>query len=340
MMVIIAAIQAQLASPSTPSAPTLDTQAATSISATGATLNATFTSGGASVTATGFQYATNAGLSSPSVVPGAVTTSPFTGTLTGLTASTQYWAVAYATNSVGTSYGDTITFTTSAPPASAPTVDTQAAGSVDHESATLNATFTNGGAAVTATGFKYATNSALSSPSDVAGNVTTSPFTGALTGLSASQQYWAVAYATNSVGTSYGDTITFTTSAAPSAFTCGTSTVTYDGHNYTTVQIGSQCWFKENLRNDNYNDGSPITGNLTNSDWRTTTSGAQTVYGEGSATIYGATGYDDETVNLSTWGRLYNYYGMSPRMRNGRSCTMPWGRTQVPKRRPPHGPVL
>gem|GEM_PF-3571031 len=67
----------------------------------------------------------------------------------------------------------------------------------------------------------------------------------ALTGLTAATQYWAVGYAMNSVGTSYGDTITSTTNAAP-VFTCGTSTVTYDGYAYATVQIGTQCWFKEN----------------------------------------------------------------------------------------------
>ncbi|EKE11348.1 MAG: TIR protein, partial [uncultured bacterium] len=31
------------------------------------------------------------------------------------------------------------------------------------------------------------------------------------------------------------------------AFTCGTDTVSYGGKNYQTVQIGTQCWFKENL---------------------------------------------------------------------------------------------
>jgi uncharacterized protein (TIGR02145 family) len=30
-------------------------------------------------------------------------------------------------------------------------------------------------------------------------------------------------------------------------FTCGTSTVSYGGQTYNTVQIGTQCWFKENL---------------------------------------------------------------------------------------------
>ena len=31
------------------------------------------------------------------------------------------------------------------------------------------------------------------------------------------------------------------------AFTCGTSTITYGGITYNTVEIGTQCWFKENL---------------------------------------------------------------------------------------------
>jgi uncharacterized protein (TIGR02145 family) len=149
---------------------------------------------------------------------------------------------------------------------------------------------------VTATGFKYATNALLTSPTDVAGSGTTSPFTASLTGLTASTQYWAVGYATNSVGTSYGDTITFTTSA--SAFTCGT-TVSYDGHNYTTVSIGSQCWFKENLRNDNYRDGTAIPGHLDDTAWSNETSGAQTIYNA------------DSVANFATYGRLYNWYAVT-----------------------------
>jgi uncharacterized protein (TIGR02145 family) len=170
---------------------------------------------------------------------------------------------------------------------------------------------------VTATGFKYATNALLTSPTDVAGSGTSSPFTGSLTGLTASTQYWAVGYATNSVGTSYGDTITFTTSAA-AAFTCGTSTVSYDGHNYTTVLIGTQCWFKENLRNDDYNDATPIPGNLDDATWTATTSGAQTVYGEGASTV--TAGSDNEVANLAAYGRLYNWYAVN----TGKLCPTGW----------------
>jgi uncharacterized protein (TIGR02145 family) len=89
----------------------------------------------------------------------------------------------------------------------------------------------------------------------------------------------------------------------------GASTVTFDGHTYALVGIGTQCWFKENLRSDNYRNGDPIPGNLTDSQWISTTSGAQTVYGEGTSAVY--EGSSDEVANLATYGRLYNWYAVN-----------------------------
>ena len=49
-------------------------------------------------------------------------------------------------------------------------------------------------------------------------------------------------------------------------WTCG-DPLEYQGYNYETVQIGEQCWFAENLRNENFNDGTPINFISENSDW-------------------------------------------------------------------------
>jgi uncharacterized protein (TIGR02145 family) len=78
----------------------------------------------------------------------------------------------------------------------------------------------------------------------------------------------------------------------------GQSSITYDGHSYALVGIGTQCWFKENLRSDNYRNGDAIPGNLTDAQWSNTTGGAQAVY-------------NNEAANLSTYGRLYNWYAVS-----------------------------
>jgi uncharacterized protein (TIGR02145 family) len=74
--------------------------------------------------------------------------------------------------------------------------------------------------------------------------------------------------------------------------------VTFDGHTYDLVQIGTQCWFKENLRSDNYRNGDVIPGNLNDDQWTSTTSGAQAIY-------------DNDNANLATYGRLYNWYAVN-----------------------------
>jgi uncharacterized protein (TIGR02145 family) len=77
---------------------------------------------------------------------------------------------------------------------------------------------------------------------------------------------------------------------------CG-DTQEHDGYDYTTVQIGDQCWFQENLRSEHYGNGEVIPGNLDDATWSTTTAGAQTYY-------------NNEAVNLSAYGRLYNWYAV------------------------------
>ena len=50
---------------------------------------------------------------------------------------------------------------------------------------------------------------------------------------------------------------TFSYTCAPFFGDCG-DPVSYQGYDYATVLIGDQCWFAENLRNENYDNGDAI----------------------------------------------------------------------------------
>ena len=94
-------------------------------------------------------------------------------------------------------------------------------------------------------------------------------------------------------------------------FDCGVDRVSYHGYDYTTVQIGGQCWFAENLRSLKYQNGDSIPTNLTGEEWASLSTGAVSVYGEGEGrTNFSSDGpdSDNEAYNLEVYGRLYNGY--------------------------------
>jgi uncharacterized protein (TIGR02145 family) len=94
---------------------------------------------------------------------------------------------------------------------------------------------------------------------------------------------------------------------------CGDS-VSYQGYDYATVLIGDQCWFAENLRSENYDNGDAIPAGLSDSEWSSTTSGATAVYGEGSSDCETSTPDGDacnEEWSLNEYGRLYNWYAVN-----------------------------
>jgi len=93
-----------------------------------------------------------------------------------------------------------------------------------------------------------------------------------------------------------GADTTFSYTCAPFFGDCG-DPVSYQGYDYATVLIGDQCWFAENLRSENYDNGDAIPAGLSDSEWSSTTSGATAVYGESAS-------------NLETYGRLYNWYAV------------------------------
>ncbi|MBQ7735074.1 MAG: T9SS type A sorting domain-containing protein [Bacteroidales bacterium] len=155
-------------------------------------------------------------------------------------------------------------------------------------------------------------------------------FMGVISGLMAETTYYVRAYATNGEGTSYGAVFSFTTPQYTGgngggnggsgggggehtyvewdgeglnpndSYPCeGAPTLTdIDGNVYNTVQIGNQCWMKENLRTKTYRGGSPI---------------SQGASGQsGASTTIGYWYYPDgNSSNMSTYGLIYNYKAVS-----------------------------
>lgn len=137
-------------------------------------------------------------------------TGSFTCNITGLNAHTTYYVRAYATNSHGTSYGEEVSFNTSANP---PTVSTGAVTNITTSSATGNGSIvSDGGNAVTERGFCWSTSHNPSiTGTHVVAEGDANDFSAALTNLSSNTTYYVRAYATNGTGTAYGDEVQFTT---------------------------------------------------------------------------------------------------------------------------------
>ena len=68
--------------------------------------------------------------------------------------------------------------------------------------------------------------------------------------------YYVRAYAINSEGITYGEDITFTTLIGNGSPCPDVETLTHGGQLYNTVQIGDQCWLRENLNIGTMIDGS------------------------------------------------------------------------------------
>ncbi|MEI7811051.1 MAG: FISUMP domain-containing protein [Ignavibacteria bacterium] len=109
-----------------------------------------------------------------------------------------------------------------------------------------------------------------------------------VTGLSNSTTYYWRVSSANSYGSSdWSDVWSFTTiSGSNNSFCPGTPTVTYAGKTYNTVQIGSQCWLKENLD----------VGTMVNGGTEQTNNGTIEKYC-----------YNDDLVNCTMYGGLYQW---------------------------------
>ena len=121
----------------------------------------------------------------------------------------------------------------------------------------------------------------------------TGAYTSYLTNLALNTTYFVRAYATNSVGTAYGEQKSFTTEGEPNSdWTPGDDWVDMrDGQTYATVQIGYQIWMAENL-----NIGTQITGYNYPEDNSTV---EKYCYGDNSSKC-------DEYGGLYTWEEMMN----------------------------------
>lgn len=137
----------------------------------------------------------------------------YTSHITGLSRGTTYYVRAYATNAVGTAYGNELTLTTPA----LPTLTTTSVSNITDSSAVCGGTITNdGGATVSARGICWDTLPYPTiSKNHTANGSGTGSFTSNITGLKPSTKYYVRAYATSAAGTAYGNQDTFTTLDMP-----------------------------------------------------------------------------------------------------------------------------
>ena len=132
-----------------------------------------------------------------------------------------------------------------------------------------------------ATGYKWSTTNNYAGATDM-GTATTNTETG----LACNTAYTRYAWAYNDCGNSTAVALNQTTTACAGAPCAGTPTVSYGGQTYNTVQIGTQCWLRENL-----NIGTMINGTMDQ-----TNNGVIEKYC-----------YNDDNSNCDIYGGLYQW---------------------------------
>ena len=344
-----------------PEVATFATTTSSAITGYSATISSNITSNnGANVTERGICYSTSIGpTTSNSKLTNGTGTGIYDISITGLLASTTYYVRSYAINSAGTGYGDEISFTTGA--RSLPTLTTTTASAIAGTTATSGGNVTSSGNDVlTERGVCWNTiiNPTTANSKLINGSATTGTFTSAITGLTANTTYYVRAYATNSVGTEYGNEVSFTTNptlagslsfngtnqylsltGSSPGLTFGTGAFTVEGWIYNTGTLNADGiigW----PDGTSINTGAMFFGVLSNSSFvttiNTTNSGADTRTYTFSSTISanawhyfiynrnadGTTAVFVDGVRSTTNTDNINYYGASTWI--GRNYHGPW----------------
>lgn len=214
----------------------------------------------------------------------------FFSSLTNLSPNTTYHVRAYASNTSGTAYGNNVSFSTNN--SDIPILTTSSISNLTSTSCTSGGTILfEGNSDIISRGVCWSTidppNITDLRTKDGSG---TEAFTSNISGLDIDSIYYIRAYATNSEGTAYGNSLYL----KPLKSTIKD----IDGNEYSTVRIGTQVWTVENLKVTKYQNGDPIPNILDNSVWNNMETGAYC-------------DYDNNTMNTDVYGNLYNWFAVS-----------------------------
>ena len=162
---------------------------------------------------------------------------------------------------------------------------------ITYISATLGGTITNdGNTEIIERGVCYGiSQNPIITNSKVTAAVGSGSFSVSVTGLSSTTTYYSRAYATNNLGTAYGNEVSFKTLEAPVTDLMGMFTIRNHWH---TGLDG------RNLKTTKYNDGTSIPNVTNDTSWSNLTTGAYCWY-------------NNDVSYKNPYGALYNWYAVN-----------------------------